>query len=341
MLACWPEVFNGARLLLASKPADKRAIHSFVTVTTDATDAESNPFATLEEANAPIKDRLTTTLFLTALFHGILILGVTFTAPSRDGGDSPSLEVLLLPDEAVNEAANPKAFYLAQRNQRGSGTTEEAVRASTPPAAPLPTELLGEMEGDALELHKGTEGVPAAELIVTRSPRTEITYVDGDVTGDRKKEAPLAANADTAPVLASAAVEDKLALRGRRTLEITPDTRESRIAPYLDAWRRKVERLGTLNYPNQARRRALTGNPVLEVTIRADGSLENIRVRRSSGHPEMDQAALGILRLAAPFDPFPANVKAEYDELRFAYEWQFVSGGARGGKLTVDEAQVR
>lgn len=301
---------------------------------------DDNPFAGLTEADAPVKDRLTTTLFLTALFHGIVILGVTFTAPLREGGDSPSLEVLLLPDEVLNEAPNPDAFYLAQRNQRGSGTTEEAVRASTPPVTPLPTELLGQLDGDAFELHKGQQGLPAAELIVTRSPRTEVTYVDGDTTGDTRQETPLAAE-ESNTTLASAAIEDQLALRGRRTLELTPDTRESRIAPYLDAWRRKIERMGTLNYPNEARRRALQGNPVLEVTIRADGSLENIRIRQSSGHPEIDQAALGILRLAAPFDPFPANVKAEYDELRFAYEWRFVGGGATRGTVTVDQAQVR
>lgn len=301
---------------------------------------ETNPFARLEEANAPVKDRLTTTLFLAALFHGILILGVTFTAPLRESGELPSLEVLLLPDEVLNEAANPKAFYVAQRNQRGSGTSEDALPAATPPAAPLPTELLGQLEGEGLEFKKGNEGHPAAELLVTRSPRTEITYVDGDTSSDRRKAVPLAADRMTEPVVASAAVEDKLSLRGKRTLEVTPDTRESRIAPYLDAWRRKVERLGTLNYPNQARRTALQGNPVLEVTIRADGSLENIRVRRSSGHPEIDQAALGILRLASPFDPFPTVLKAEYDELRFAYEWQFV-GGAMRGTVRVDESVVR
>jgi protein TonB len=293
----------------------------------------------MTEANAPIKDRLTTTLFLAALFHGILILGVTFSTPARDSSASPSLEVLLLPDELINEPPNPQAFYLAQRNQRGSGTTEEAIRASTPPVAPLPTELLGQIDEGSLELHKGNQGMPSAELLVTRSPRTEVTYVDGEATGERREER-LAANADSPEVLASAAVEDELALRGRRTLEITPDTRESRIAPYLDAWRRKVERLGTLNYPHEARRRALQGNPVLEVTIRSDGSLENIRVRRSSGHPELDQAALGILRLAAPFDPFPANVKAQYDELRFAYEWQFVRGTSRG-VVRVEQSQVR
>jgi protein TonB len=303
-------------------------------------DDESNPFARLTEADAPVKDRLTTTLFLAALFHGIVILGVTFSVPFREPQPSLSLEVLLLPDEALNEAPNPDAFYLAQRNQRGSGTTEEAVRAATPPASPLPTELLGEIEGTGLEFHKRKEGLVATELIVTRSPRTEVAYVDGDPVSEHE-EVPVAANADTSPVLASAAIEDELALRGRHTLELTPDTRESRIAPYLDAWRRKVERLGTLNYPNAARRRALHGNPVIEVTIRADGSLEDVHIRRSSGHPEIDQAALGILRLASPFDPFPAPLKAEYDRLRFAYEWQFVSGGGTRGTVRVDQSQIR
>jgi protein TonB len=65
---------------------------------------------------------------------------------------------------------------------------------------------------------------------------------------------------------------------------------------------------------------------VLEVAIRADGSLGQIIVRRSSGRKELDQAALSILRLASPFDPFPSDLRKKYDELRFAYEWQFLGG---------------
>jgi periplasmic protein TonB len=301
---------------------------------------EGNPFAGVAEANAPVKDRLTTTLFLAALFHGIVILGITFTAPFRETQDTPPLEVLLLPDDSLSDAPNPNAFYLAQRNQQGSGTSEEARRASTPPPAPLPTELLGQLEGDGLELRKAHQGQSAAELITSRSTRTEVSYLAGETQSDQRNETPLATQTPPEALLASAAIEDKLSLRGKRTLEVTPDTRESRIAPYLDAWRRKVERLGTVNYPNQARRRAMQGNPVLEVTIRADGSLEDIRVRRTSGHPEIDQAALGILRLASPFDPFPAQLKAEYDQLRFAYEWQFV-GGATRGTVTLDRNAVR
>jgi protein TonB len=115
-------------------------------------------------------------------------------------------------------------------------------------------------------------------------------------------------------------------LRGKITheVEVAPNTREARVAPYLDGWKRKVERLGTLKYPMAARQRQLSGNPVLEVVIRADGSLTKIWVRRSSGHKELDQAAIGILKLASPFDPFPPNMKQEYDQLRFAYEWQFI-----------------
>lgn len=67
---------------------------------------------------------------------------------------------------------------------------------------------------------------------------------------------------------------------------------------------------------------------MLEVAIRADGRLEDIVVRKSSGRKEVDQAAMSILRLASPFDPFPAEMRKQYDQLRFAYEWQFLDGAA-------------
>jgi protein TonB len=122
--------------------------------------------------------------------------------------------------------------------------------------------------------------------------------------------------------------DEQTQIRGdpSRVLIVTGRTQESRIAPYLDRWKRKVERIGTLNFPDQARRQRLSGSPTLEVAIRADGTLEAIVVRRSSGEKLLDQAALGILRLAAPFEPFPLEIREEYDVLRFVYEWQFIGG---------------
>ena len=113
---------------------------------------------------------------------------------------------------------------------------------------------------------------------------------------------------------------------------VSPDTRRSLLAPYLDGWRRKVERLGTLNYPTVAREQASrTRWPVLEVEITANGYLKSARIRRSSGDPRLDDAALHILKLASPFDPFPSDMAKVFPELGFAYEWRF----ERGGPLSV------
>ena len=93
--------------------------------------------------------------------------------------------------------------------------------------------------------------------------------------------------------------------RRRATLIATPSTRQSGLAEYLDGWRRRVERIGTANYPTQLLGDIDAGRPTLEVVIAADGRLDDIVVRRSSGDKALDQAALRILRLAAPFAPLP------------------------------------
>ncbi len=110
--------------------------------------------------------------------------------------------------------------------------------------------------------------------------------------------------------------------RARRKA-ISTSTREYRYASYMEAWRRKVERIGNLNYPEEARRKGLYGNLILHVSVRADGSLEGIRVVRSSGQDLLDQAAVRIVELAAPFAPFPPDIAAETDLLDITRTWQF------------------
>jgi protein TonB len=120
----------------------------------------------------------------------------------------------------------------------------------------------------------------------------------------------------------------------RDELWVTPDSRAASLAPYLDAWRHKVERIGTLNYPSAARRSGKAASPVLEVAINAAGTLEKAVIRQSSGDPELDQASLDILKLASPFDPFPPELERQYHVLRFAYEWQFVGGRVQAGGVS-------
>jgi protein TonB len=110
--------------------------------------------------------------------------------------------------------------------------------------------------------------------------------------------------------------------RARRKA-ISTNTKEYRYASYMEAWRRKVERIGNLNYPKEARELGLFGSLILHVAVRADGELEGVRVVRSSGHDVLDQAAVRIVRLAAPFAPFPNDIAAETDVLDITRVWQF------------------
>lgn len=287
-------------------------------------------------------DRLTTTLFLVALLHGIVIIGVSFTVLTRPPARSaPTLEVLLLASGSPDSASNPDAKYLAQRTQAGVGTTEDRIRAASPESSMFPAAIEGSAQGTGIEYAEATPGSPAREILSSRSDRATQNLQTGREQPARASETPIAlVPTPPTPVIASAA-DETLRLRGSasRELEIRADTRESGLAPYLDSWKRKVERLGTLNYPRDSRRQRMSGNPVVAVTIRADGTLRDISVQRSSGHREIDQAALNILKLASPFDPFPPALRQKYDQLRFAYEWQFL--GEQDGNLSVSPAAGR
>ncbi len=92
--------------------------------------------------------------------------------------------------------------------------------------------------------------------------------------------------------------------------------------------------MGTINYPTVARHLGVRASPVIEVGIASDGKLDRAVIRTKSGYPELDDAALNILKLASPFDPFPPELAQEYRVLRFAYEWQFVGGKVEPGAVS-------
>jgi protein TonB len=92
--------------------------------------------------------------------------------------------------------------------------------------------------------------------------------------------------------------------------------------------------VGTINYPTAARHAGVKASPIVEVGISADGTLDRAVIRQSSGYPELDEAALNILKLASPFDPFPPELAHDYRVLRFSYEWQFVGGHLRAGAVS-------
>ncbi len=271
------------------------------------------------------RDRLVTTLVLAGMLHGLIILGVSFTAPaSRGDGGNRGMEILLVSDELPETRNNDSATYLAQRTQTGSGNTRERLPARLPAAArPQP--------GAEAKPAQAAVRLDERQLSTTGFSRTRVQMValPDPPTQPAQQQVQQAEPQRTS--------EEALRLRGeaRDELYVTADTRASRLAPYLDGWRRRVERIGTINYPSVAHRRGLSGNPVIEVALQRDGNLQSARILHSSGHPEIDAAALGILRLASPFDPFPPELARDYLTLRFAYEWQFEGGQPVQGAISV------
>ena len=288
----------------------------------------------LQAGLPPANDRMLTTCFLAALFHGIVILGVTFSSPgSKAGGDgAPALEVILVNDQAPSVAKNPNAQYLSERTQKGSGNTLKRERALIPKSSLMPVERPGIPSGAGLAAFQAGTDTGDEELVATHMPAQKILYFASATAAPAPSQLPLLLEKrpDLAMTPNSDGVELRMRGEAREQLWIAADTRESDVAVYLDSWRRKIERVGTMNFPDVARRQKLSGTPVIEVTIGADGRLLQTVIRRSSGHPELDEAAMRILKLAAPFDPFPGELSAKHDEIRIAYEWQFLGGASQG-----------
>lgn len=107
---------------------------------------------------------------------------------------------------------------------------------------------------------------------------------------------------------------------------ITARTRQHNYAAYMEAWRQKVERIGNLNYPDEARRRKLSGHLLLDVALNPDGTVNEINLRRSSGKRVLDDAAVRIVKLGAPYARFPKSIRDEIDILHIERTWQFVAG---------------
>lgn len=279
------------------------------------------------------RDRLSSTAFLAALFHGILILGITFSATtSAPDKLTSSMEVVLVTSEYEDREPSESAVLLAQRNLAGVGNAAPDVAVRTAPGLTLPAEVLGPAQDGGDEPVRPGEPLHdrTAQPVLLARDSTRVAPDEGQP--DRVNEAQKSMLPSTSNAIeivgrfdATTAIPDARP----RELLISANTRESRIATYLSTWKSKVEQVGTLNFPDAAGHLATTRFPVLEVAINADGRLKEVVVRSSSGQRELDQAAMEILRLAAPFEPFPEGLRADYDVLRFAYEWRFSEGAGQ------------
>ena len=291
----------------------------------------------LREGIAPSRDRLTTTVFMAALVHGVIIVGVTFGSTRHDSAGAPGLEVLIVSNDVPEAQRNDDATYLAQRTQLGSGNSTDPAAARSPRAAAEHEAHDGRIDGTTLADDAGALLASADNRALTTSATMpEILYFAPPASLVENTEVPVATDGNSERDKLGVDDTDEQKIRGpqRDELWVTPDTREALVAPYLVAWRLKIERLGTMNFPRAAWRAPGTRNPDVEVVILSDGTLESATIRRSSGSAKLDQAATDILKLASPFDPFPKDLADKYRLLRFTYGWEFDGKKASRGTVT-------
>lgn len=285
-----------------------------------------DPLDELRLVAPPAADRLPGMLFLAALVHGVLIIGVTFNPNLADQfADAISLEVTIVADADQKIDRPDKAEYLAQASQQGGGNTTQQVRATAPEESQSPIDNPGQETGDNFleSMHHET----AADELLTTQQEQDLKIVDNPRQQPQPQDSTamaLRSGSDaTLPLPQEKDASLLITDQDPRQLIISADTREAVIAGYLDSWKRRIEAVGDEYFPELGDLDGLTGSPTLEVSIRSSGELDEVIIRKSSGSAVLDQAALDILRRASPFDPFPPDVRAEYDSLRFAYKWLF------------------
>jgi protein TonB len=276
------------------------------------------------------RDRLSFTLFLAASLHAALILGVGFSA-ELNMPESATVEVTLA--QYSDDQAPEDADFVAQSNQLGSGTEAEIQELTATQEAdfsdsefqeviPDPAAALPDMQLDRRELLTATisdtEAVTTSEEVPLEELLSNSSSSDPTINALAKEIASLEARI---------AAEQQAKARQPRVKRLTSvSTKSADEAAYLNMWRQKVERVGNANYPA-----GIYGDLRMLVVLNYDGQLKDVRVLESSGYKQLDDAALRIVRIAAPYQDFPVEMRKKYDQLEIIRTWKFSRAGAELG----------
>ena len=273
-------------------------------------------------------DRLGLTLFLAGALHGLVILGVGFAPPDPAPDAARALDVVLLQQNTGDEPDT--ADYLSNTDSAGGGNTDERERPRAPVSSPEQAAQAGlapaPLEAGAPEPSPANPDrvvtSPTGEERIAQEPQPE---EQPEQPRERQSEA---IEYDARVARLAAEVDNALSEYAQRPRKefVTARTRASPAAAYMHDWVQSVERIGNTNYPDAARARGLSGGLVLVVAVRPDGTLHEVKVRSSSGESVLDTAAQRIVRQAAPFEPFPDDLRKRTDLLYITRTWEFTQG---------------
>ena len=273
-------------------------------------------------------DRMMFAIFVALMVHAMLVLGISFSAEESPAFSS-TLDVTLAGYRS--EEAPEDADFLAQENQQGSGTLDEAEMQTTDVEADFHANDIREnVREEQMPTAPRTQDSQHTQVVsTTRSPTKQQQQIeDPQAPTPDIPEGPqqtlLERSLEIASLQAKLDTERQLYARMPRIHRLTAaSTMKAADAYYVNLWRQKIERMGAINYPQEAENCYENCRLRILVSINPDGSIHELAVLESSGRRVLDEAATRIVRLAAPFAPFTNEMRREMDRLEIIRTWQF------------------
>jgi protein TonB len=264
-------------------------------------------------------------LVASVAFHALMIVGIGMRIIGAPKWDAPhnTMDVVLVNSKSL---ARPlKADALAQANLDGGGNTDQKLRAASPFPGMEAREPAPELR--ATESRRKRLEEQARELMAQLKAKAAVAPPELEAQGTAKPDTEARDLVDKSLEIERLEAQirrDRQAYQERpKRVFIGARATEYRFAHYVENWRLRIERIGSLNYPEEARARRIYGSLQLTVAIKADGEVESVEINRSSGYRFLDQAAIRIVRLAAPFDRFPTDIRGDTDILHITRTWTF------------------
>ncbi|HJW46247.1 MAG TPA: TonB family protein [Lysobacter sp.] len=271
--------------------------------------------------------RISATMVLSVLVHAMLVLGVGWAVESA-APVMPTLDVILT--ETTSPLTQKQADFLAQATNQGGGEHDKSSRPRETQSGPAPQPEPG-IAPRPLQAQSPAPQ-PAPQDRVISSLRSEATVAKAQATPPPDERLLPRGREKIARDMAMARLAAEIHLRSERYAKrpkrkfVSASTQEYAWATYLSEWVKRVERVGNLNYPDEARQRRLAGAVVITIAIRRNGSVETAQIVKSSGIPLLDSSALRIAKLAEPYAALP-RTEDNPDILHVTRTWQFLPGG--------------
>lgn len=270
-------------------------------------------------------------LLFSLMLHAILILGIGFHF-AKPAPSLPTLDVTLV--NTSNAEAPTKADFLAQADNAGGGDSDKAHRPGAPFSGPLPVTQSGIAPVPVMPAAPAQQAESGPHILTTTGHAPSTVAQQQDTRAEPQPQERVAAipveqRLEMARLAQEVRDEQEAYARRPRRKYVSANTRSVADAAYQVAWVHRIERIGNLNYPDAARRRHLHGDVVLSVTIGSDGHVRGITINSSSGYRVLDDAAVRIVHLAAPFPDIPRDKDANGNritELVITRTWQFLPG---------------